>query len=188
MFAFTSFSFDYSEAESGYRFCINGIQTHLTTNNPDLYRAQEFLLMLLMSYAYFHYERGLVNKALEYFHQAHEVCVRTRGENYPLIVLVLNNLGLVYRRKGDNENALRYFQEAEKLGTNFPDSNDMAYVHLNLGYLHLEKDMLMEARRHCKQAFKQSKRTGDEEGKRGSKECLAEVRKALFARIYSKVS
>ena len=170
----------FSDAELGYRYCINGIQMHLRTENPYLYKAQEFLLVLLMGYAYFHYDRGLLNKASEYFNQAYEVCVRTRGEDDQQTVLILNNLGTVNRKQGYNENALRYFRQAEKLSKNFPNIKDAAYVHLNLGYLHLENDMLLEARRYCKQALRLSKKSGDEEGKEESKECLTEVRKALF--------
>ena len=144
--------------------------------------------MLLIGYAYFQYDRGFLNKALEYFDQAYEVCIRTRGEEDQRTVLILNNLGTVNRKKGNNENALRYFREAERLGENFPSSQDLAYVHLNLGYINLEQDMLAEARRHCKQALTLSKKTRDEDGKRESKECLAEIRKAFLSRVYSKIS
>lgn len=143
--------------------------------------------MLLVDYAYFNHERGLLNKALEYFRQAYEVCVRTRGEDDQKTVFILNNLGYLYREKGDSENALQYFQKAEKLGENYPNLKDVAYVHLNLGYLHLEKNMLYEARRHCKQALKKSKKIGDIEVKKESQECLASVRKATLMKLYSQI-
>lgn len=184
---FTLIFYGYSDAELGYRYCIRGIQTHLTAENPSLDDAQEFLLLLLIDYAYFQYERGLLNKALEYFHHAYEVCVRIRGENDRQTVLLLNNLGTINRKKGDNENAFRYFQQAAKLGENFPNMKDVAYVHLNLGYLHLEKHMLIEARRYCKSALKESKKIGDEDAKNESRECLAEVRKAFLLKMVSHI-
>lgn len=151
----------------------------LTEENPDYNDVLELWLTILTGYAYFYYNRNNLDEALKWFQLAYDTCVQIHGLKHEKTILLLNNLGSVHRRKGNLDDALTFFHNAEELGKHFPEMEEYAFVYLNLAYLYMENKMYDVAKNYCKRALVNSSRMENENNKKEAEECLNEVAKTL---------
>ncbi|OAD61343.1 hypothetical protein WN48_01850 [Eufriesea mexicana] len=82
------------KAVTGYKFCLEHLQNHLSKNNEN----QDALQLLGLSsekYASMLFSQSQYANALEYFIQAYDVCIKINGEENEQTVILLNNLGSV---------------------------------------------------------------------------------------------
>ena len=60
--------------------------------------------------------KGDYKKAVEYYNNSLSINLKALGKNHPNVAVAHNNLGVLYRAKGDNEKALEHH-------TKFPQSD-----------------------------------------------------------------
>jgi len=85
---------------------------------------------------------GLSNykAAMEQYTKALYLYESEGNDNKGHILRYINNIGMVYYDWGDNENAMKYFKQAEEMIAGSTDSVGIAYTWLNLGTYYLDKD------------------------------------------------
>jgi tetratricopeptide (TPR) repeat protein len=59
--------------------------------------------------------KGDLDKALEYYEKALDICEKVLSTEHPDTALSYNNIGYVYNSKGDLDNALEYFEKAKDI-------------------------------------------------------------------------
>ncbi|XP_065218089.1 tetratricopeptide repeat protein 19 homolog, mitochondrial-like [Planococcus citri] len=167
---------DYFGAHSGYDFCFQKLEPKLNDQNEEYEDALALYKVLLNGYAYFNYNVGQLNKALELFKKAYDVNRQIYGEKHEDNVLMLNNLGTIYKHKGDMNTAISYFHEAEKLGKLLPEMENFSFIYLNLGYCYMETHVLNEALKYCQLAQRNAVHHDYQEGIKESEDCIAKVK------------
>jgi tetratricopeptide (TPR) repeat protein len=99
---------------------------------------------------------GQVDQARKYF----EMLLKSLPSDHPPIAGSLNNIGLIYRRKGNYDLALDYYQQALKMKGNLSSDENLhkAAVIENIGLVHMDKDNFDKALNHLYSALEIYKR------------------------------
>lgn len=140
---------DIENAQLGYDWCLQKIEKQKNDND----NAKMLYGVINDWYAQFLLDKGETKKSLEYLREAHRVCQETKGPNATEVVLLLNDLGITSFRADDLDQAVIYLQEAVSLGEHLEDKTYLGVVHANLGLILLEKGILLEAEKSCKEAL-----------------------------------
>lgn len=144
--------------------------------NEEYEDARALYKTLLNGYAYFQYNLGKLDKAMEFFKRTYELTREIQGEQHEEVVLLLNNLGTIAKHKGNLDEALSYFHEAEKIGKLLPDMKNFSFVYLNLAYCCMEAKLLHEAHKYCQFAEGNAAKQGHQGGLKESEDCIAKVK------------
>lgn len=136
-------------AEIGYKWCLETIEKQKNDNEDAL------ILYGVINdwYAQFLLDKGEVSNAFKYLQEAYKVCEKTKGQNSEKSVLLLNDLGITSFRAEDMENAEKFLKEAVRIGNNMEDKSHLGVVHANLGLILLQKGIVAEAQKFCKEAW-----------------------------------
>lgn len=116
--------------------------------------------------SYCHYEIGIIYFNLENLEEAmaHYKSARDLAKqagNLHNQALVLNNMGLLFSKQGDNKEALKYFLDSYSLFQKMGNHEWMNYLSLNLGRSHMELGHMNEAMDFSQVALEKSKESGD---------------------------
>lgn len=136
-------------AEIGYKWCLEKIEKQKNDNED----AQILYGVINDWYAQFLLDKGEVSNSFKYLQEAYKVCERTKGENSEKSVLLLNDLGITSFRAEDMEGAEKYLKEAVNEGNKLEDKSHLGVVHANLGLILLQKGIIAEAQKFCKEAW-----------------------------------
>ena len=86
------------------------------------------------------YKKGCYERALEEFFRAHELF--SQSDRLEGVALCMNNIGNVYRIKGDMDNAQMYFKESHALYKEFDDGRGMLQALSNMAAASIEADQI----------------------------------------------
>ena len=102
-----------------------------------------------------YFRLGETHRALDYFEQGLNICLRMYGESHPEVAHVYNFMGLVYGQKGDLERAHTYHKQALDMMLNAPDHRpeDVALFYGNLAQIYEEDEQFELARDAYQQAI-----------------------------------
>lgn len=194
----------HSNAENGYKYCMNILQEYVNreTDDPDILT---IWAVNLDWYAHLLLNLSRFTEALRYMEKAYEMCVKLNGEEHEQSIVLLNDLGSINFTKGNLDDAIIYLTKAAKIGKKkkkliflckkkkvrdknylfcisgekLPEMEDVASIHNNLGNVYIKKGLLDEAKRSCTKGWKLSKKAKNNESLNEAKLCLEEVKKLL---------
>ncbi|WP_209328930.1 tetratricopeptide repeat protein [Lunatimonas salinarum] len=79
------------------------------------------------------------DSAEEYFIQVEEMLKELPEPDYPTLSAIINNLGIIYREKGDLVRAYSFLEAGIKeIGTLDPENKNLGYLYNNLGLVYLQ--------------------------------------------------
>jgi Tfp pilus assembly protein PilF/energy-coupling factor transporter ATP-binding protein EcfA2 len=114
----------------------------LTFHLIKIENINEGKIELLEKCAYI-YKSVLVDyeKALDYYYKSLEIRKETLPSNHPFIATSYNNIGVIYKNKGDNDKALEYYYKSLEIykETLPPNHPDMATSFNNIGVIYKNK-------------------------------------------------
>ncbi|MBQ6194890.1 MAG: DUF2225 domain-containing protein [Prevotella sp.] len=104
---------------------------------------QEKYIDFLWDYSGFLHDYALYGKAIEVYNRLIKICEEFYGKEHPDTASSYNNIGIVYKDRGDYNKALDYYQQAlnikEKVrGKEHPDTAS-SYNNIGLVYAHIGK-------------------------------------------------
>lgn len=166
------------KAETGYKFCLNNLQTHLD-NNPDDENVLTLLAMTSDWYGQMLFSQGKYKDAYKYFEKSYNLCIKTNGREQEQVVYLLNYLGTISCILEDYDKAIDYLTTAIEIGKVLPDMIHLGSVHVNLGDVLLKKGLYVEAKRACIEGKKIAKKRDDEESIIEAEKCLSDLKKLM---------
>jgi signal transduction histidine kinase/tetratricopeptide (TPR) repeat protein len=96
-----------------------------------------------------------LDKALEYYQAAYEINKQlvNSGKNNNNLVTNMINIGIIYQLRGDNQNAIRYFDDALEIKEKNGSPYEIAVMHNYLASLYLAQGNYSEAEAHTQHAI-----------------------------------
>ncbi|CAK9817033.1 Tetratricopeptide repeat protein 19 homolog, mitochondrial [Anthophora plagiata] len=190
---------DIEKAETGYKFCLEHLQSYLTkdSENKDVL---QLLGLNLEKYASMLFSQSRYTAAHKYFIQAYDICIKINGEENEQTVILLNDLGSVNYMLQNYDKAVEYLTKAAEignintyiyvylslstiskcfnkfLGKKFPDMIDLGFIHVNLGNTLIEKGLYEEAKINCSKGERLAKNENNEKSMTEAKKCLEKIR------------
>ncbi|KAJ8921109.1 hypothetical protein NQ315_015907 [Exocentrus adspersus] len=159
-------------AELGYQWCLEKIDKHKNANED----AQILYGVINDWYAQFLLDKGDVSNSFRYLQEAYNVCEKTKGKESEKSVLLLNDLGITSFRAEDMERAEKYLKEAVSVGNKMEDKSHLGVIHANLGLILLEKGVVGEAQKFCKEAWRLGEKYENNESKEQANYCLDQIK------------
>jgi tetratricopeptide (TPR) repeat protein len=114
--------------------------------------SKKYLFQLHISIGKFYNTIGQVDKAIEFYHRALN---DTKSELQKAIVY--NNLGIIYRKNGDDENALYTLEIAQKINKMYGVSDNLADNYYNIGEIYRKQQKWDSAFRYYQLALENDK-------------------------------
>ncbi|CAK9817031.1 Tetratricopeptide repeat protein 19 homolog, mitochondrial [Anthophora plagiata] len=166
---------DIEKAETGYKFCLEHLQSYLTkdSENKDVL---QLLGLNLEKYASMLFSQSRYTAAHKYFIQAYDICIKINGEENEQTVILLNDLGSVNYMLQNYDKAVEYLTKAAEIGKKFPDMIDLGFIHVNLGNTLIEKGLYEEAKINCSKGERLAKNENNEKSMTEAKKCLEKIR------------
>ncbi|XP_014468804.1 PREDICTED: tetratricopeptide repeat protein 19 homolog, mitochondrial isoform X2 [Dinoponera quadriceps] len=165
------------EAELGYKFCMEHLQSHIETDpeNMDALHAQ------MLTYEW--YGQMLISKsqyteAYNYILRALNMVKKTDASHEDTID-ILNNLGYICYIQEKYDEAIKYYSAAVEIGEKVPDIPHMDIIHVNIGNIFLKKGLYKEAKNSCQQGRKIADNIKNNDVMQEADECLKEVKRLL---------
>lgn len=95
----------------------------------------------LFGYGEFLHKYSFLDGSLKVFERVEEMCIQEFGKEHPLTAASYNNIGLVYKEKGEYRKALEYYIESLEIKENFLglEHPDTATSYNNIGVVYKEK-------------------------------------------------
>ncbi|KAK2587427.1 hypothetical protein KPH14_003139 [Odynerus spinipes] len=166
------------KAETGYKFCLDNLQTHLNKNPED---ENVLTLLALTSYWYAQmlFSQEKYKDAYKYFEQSYDLCIKANSREQEQTVYILNYLGTISCMMQDYDKAIDYLTTAIEIGKSLPDMVHLGSVHVNLGDVLLKKGLYAEAKKACIKGRKLAKKREDEESVIEAEKCLSDIKKLM---------
>uniref|UniRef100_A0A1B6D5M8 MalT-like TPR region domain-containing protein n=2 Tax=Clastoptera arizonana TaxID=38151 RepID=A0A1B6D5M8_9HEMI len=165
---------DYLKAEDGFKYCLENLEKiGLNSNDEDIL---QLWAMSIDWYARFLQERNRLDEAFNNYKKAYDLCLNVNGEIHEQTVILLNDLGTISFLMGDKENAILYLTKAVEAGKHLPNMEELSSVYVNLGTIYMQQKLYVEAKKSCKEGWKNAKRHNNEEGMKEASICLEEMR------------
>jgi len=159
-------------ADQGYKWCLEQIDKH----KNDSEDAKILYGVINDWYAQYWLDVGNMSKAVVHLNEAYKVCNETKGVNSEKSMLLLNDLGITSFRAEDYDNAEKYLKEAVSVGKSLDDQSHLGVVHANLGLILLQKGVIKEAEKVCKEGWKLGKKHENTESIEQSNYCLDQIK------------
>lgn len=137
------------KADIGYNWCLQQIDKK---RNID-YDAKMLYGVIQDWYAQFLLDQGQVEKSLTHLKEAYNACSETKGKESEQSMLLLNDLGITNWRAGNIDSAQGCLVEAISIGNRLEDKSHLGVIHANLGLVYLQKGIIKEAEKYCKEAW-----------------------------------
>ncbi|CAG9854380.1 unnamed protein product [Phyllotreta striolata] len=163
------------QAEIGYAWCLEQIKNKKNQNKDT-----KILYGVINDwYAQFLLDKNDVKKALVHLKEAYSVCNELSRQDVDQTVLLLNDLGTTCFRANDMTNAENYLKQAVSIGKDMQDKAYLGVVHANLGLILLEKGLLDQAKKFCKEALYLGKKHENSESINQANYCFDQIKMNL---------
>jgi len=162
---------DEETADIGYNWCLNQIEKKTTELD-----AKVLYGVIHDWYAQYLLDRGEVQKSLKHLKEAYNICAETKGKDTEQSMLFLNDLGTTNWRAGDLDTAQRCFTEAADIGKNLEDRTHVGVIHANLGLVYLERGIIAQAEKYCKEAWHLGKKFENNESIMHANYCFDQIK------------
>ncbi|XP_076270567.1 tetratricopeptide repeat domain 19 [Rhynchophorus ferrugineus] len=159
-------------ADIGYRWCLEQIDKQKNANED----AKILYGVINDWYAQYLLDVGNLPKALVHLNEAYRVCNDTEGLKSEKSMLLLNDLGITSFRAEEYDKAEQFLKEALSVGQNLEDKSHLGVIHANLGLILLQRGIVKEAEKYCKQGWKIGKQYDNLESVEQSNYCLDQIR------------
>lgn len=162
-------------ADLGYRWCLEQIDKHKNQSED----AKVLYGVINDWYAQYYLDIGNISKAIVHLNEAYKVCNETQGINTEKSMLLLNDLGITSFRAEQYDRAETFLKEAISVGNRLEDKSHLGVVHANLGLIMLQKGVMKEAEKFCKEGWKLGNQHENTESIEQSNYCLDQIKQNL---------
>lgn len=170
----------HSEAEAGYNFCIDSLQSNITKIKQNSEEIDEDTLgllgMSLNSYARYMMVQKRYDKALEKLEECLDIAKQVLGPSHHQVAVLYSDAATVLTQKGDYKAAKTYIEKALEISKE-SDSPDYGIYLCNYGVVQLQLGDITQARQHCSDALAMAKLFNDKELLKEAQTCLKQVKK-----------
>lgn len=160
------------KADIGYKWCLEKIEKQ-KNDNVD---AQILYGVINDWYAQFLLDKGDIQRSFLHLNEAYNTCSKTQGKNNETSMLLLNDLGITSFRAGDVDAAQKFLIEGISIGKRLEDQSHLGVLHANLGLIMIEKGVLKEAERYCKEAWNLGKKHENGESVEQANYCFDQIK------------
>ncbi|KAF5298431.1 hypothetical protein FQR65_LT01209 [Abscondita terminalis] len=160
------------KADIGYNWCLDKIQEKKNANVDS-----KMLYGIINDwYAQFLLDKNNVTGSLKHLQEAYNVCSITNGAVREQSMLLLNDLGITHWRAGNMDSATNCLKEAVSIGNSLDDKTHVGVINANLGLIYLQKGIIKEAEKFCKNALKLGNRHENEESISQANYCFEQIK------------
>lgn len=152
-----------AKALDGYLFCYNTLKRKIENGIND--EDTMFLWSItLHHYGKFLHKNNKSKEALNMLLKAQEVTISIFGKTHELNVLLLNDMGYIYYQLRNLDNSIEYLNKSLEISQELEfEMPEKAEIFMNLGMIHLEKELFKEARNYFNEALKVAKKYKNEQ-------------------------
>lgn len=162
------------KAEIGFKWCLENLA------KPDQEDNNEAVVLngvVQDWYGQFLLDKGQTKEALVYLKEAHRICTQVEGKNCEKSVLLLNDLGTISWQIGDLNNAEEYLNSALQVGKTLEDFDNLGVIYANLGLVSIEKGLLNEAKKFCKEGWRLGNKQKNLDAVEQANYCFEQIKK-----------
>jgi len=162
---------DHQKANIGFRHCIHAQEEKMKSNEEISDDTHALWAMSCDWYAQYLLNNGQYREALQQFEQAFSISVKLFGDTHPQTLVILNSLGTVCSRMGDDIKAVEYLNKAVALGKDTASENLSTFL-VNLGMAKIKLGLKADANSTCQEALLIGKRNNLSEVCAEAEECI----------------
>jgi len=168
---------DHDQANIGFKYCINTQEDKMRSSEEISDDTHALWAMSCDWYAQYLLNNGRYQEALAQFEQAYIISEKLFGDTHPQTLVILNSLGTVCSRMGDDNKAVSYFNKVVALGKDTASENLSTFL-VNLGMAKIKLGLKADANSACQEALLIGKRNNLSEVCAEANECIKLVQAA----------
>lgn len=165
---------EHEKANIGFKHCILAQEEKMIKSQSDKEISDDNHALWAMScdwYAQYLLNNGRYRAALEQFEKAFSISTKLFGDTHPQTLVILNSLGTVCSRMGDDIKAVDYLNKAVALGKDTASENLSTFL-VNLGMAKIKLGLKADANSACQEALLIGKRNNLSEVCAEAEECI----------------
>jgi len=162
---------EHEKANLGFKYCIHAQEEKMKSNEEISDDTHALWAMSCDWYAQYLLNNARYREALMQFEQAFLISTQLFGETHPQTLVILNSLGTVCSRMGNDIEAVDYFNKAIAIGKDTASENLSTFL-VNLGMAKIKLGLKADANSVCQEALLIGKRNNLSEVCSEAEECI----------------
>lgn len=163
---------EHEKANIGFKHCILAQEEKMIKSDKEISDDNHALWAMSCDwYAQYLLNNGRYRAALEQFEKAFSISTKLFGDTHPQTLVILNSLGTVCSRMGDDIKAVDYLNKAVALGKDTASENLSTFL-VNLGMAKIKLGLKADANSACQEALLIGKRNNLSEVCAEAEECI----------------